>query len=110
MTGEVDLGFYNMPTVIGLIKENQVRALAVTSLSRSKPLPELPTLDEAGVKGYEVDTWFGYVAPAGTPADAINRLHHHMAAILALPAVRDNLAAQGINVALPQANWQNGLP
>ena len=64
MTGEVTMGFFNTPTVIGQIKEGKVKALGVTSLKRSPLLPNVPTLDELGVKGYEVNTWFGFVAPA----------------------------------------------
>jgi tripartite-type tricarboxylate transporter receptor subunit TctC len=62
-------------------------------------LPELPTLDEAGVPGYEVNTWFGFVAPAGTPREVIGRLNAEIGRILASPAVRDKLAAQGFDLA-----------
>ncbi len=99
MTGEVNMGFYNTPTVISQIKEGKVKALAVTSKRRSPLLPKLPTLDESGVKGYEVNTWFGFVAPAGTSPDVLKRLHASMAKAVADPAVRDKLAAQGFELA-----------
>jgi tripartite-type tricarboxylate transporter receptor subunit TctC len=99
MTGEVNMGFYNTPTVIAQIKDGKLKALAVTSKARSPLLPQLPTLDESGVKGYDVDTWFGFVAPAGTPADAIERLHAALAKAVATPAIRDQLAAQGFELA-----------
>lgn len=99
MTGEVNMGFFNTPTVISQIKDGKLKALAVTSKSRSPLLPQLPTLDEAGVKGYEVETWFGFVAPGGTPADVINRLHAALAKAVSDPAVRDKLAAQGFELA-----------
>jgi tripartite-type tricarboxylate transporter receptor subunit TctC len=102
MSGEVDMGFYNMPTVISQIGDGKVRALAVTSLTRSALLPQVPTLDASGVKGYEVNTWFGLVAPAGTPAAVITRLHDEVGKIIAAPAVRDKLAAQGFDMAAPQ--------
>lgn len=102
MTGEVNMGFFNTPTVINQIRENKLKALAVTSLRRSPLLPQLPTMDASGVKGYEVNTWFGFVAPAGTPPDVVNRLHAEITKILAIPAVRDKLAAQGFDIAPPQ--------
>lgn len=99
MSGEVNMGFFNTPTVISQIKEHKLKALAVTSLKRSPLLPDLPTLDASGVKGYEVNTWFGFVAPAGTPPDIVNKLHDAMGKILAVPAVREKLAAQGFELA-----------
>ena len=99
MTGEVAMGFYNTPTVIAQIREGKLKALAVTSVARSPLLPQLPTLDESGVKGYDVDTWFGFVAPAGTPRDVIERLHDALAKAVATPAIRDKLAAQGFELA-----------
>ena len=73
----------------------------MTSLTRSPLLPEVPTLDELGVRGYEVNTWFGFVAPAGTPPEIVARLNSEMNAILALPAVKENLAAQGFELTPP---------
>ncbi|VTU20694.1 Argininosuccinate lyase [Variovorax sp. SRS16] len=99
MSGEVDMGFYNTPTVISQIRDHKLKALAVTSLERSALLPELPTLDASGIKGYEVNTWFGFVAPAGTPPEVITRLHDQIGKILAEPTVREKLAAQGFDLA-----------
>lgn len=99
MSGEVNMGFYNTPTVISQLKDNKLKALAVTSLGRSSLLPQVPTLDASGVKGYEVNTWFGFVAPAGTPPEVVTRLHGEIGKILALPAVREKLAAQGFDLA-----------
>ena len=83
MTGEVTMGFFNTPTVISQIRGGKVKALGVTSLTRSPLLPDVPTLDELGVRGYEVNTWFGFVAPAGTPPDIVARLNSEMNAIFA---------------------------
>jgi tripartite-type tricarboxylate transporter receptor subunit TctC len=102
MSGEVDMGFFNTPTVINQVKEGKLRALAVTSKERSPLLPALPTLDEAGVKGYEMNTWFGFIAPAGTPPAIVDRLNAEIAKIVATPAVRDKLAAQGFELEPPQ--------
>ncbi len=98
MTGEVNIGFFNTPTVINQIREGKLKGLGVTSLERSPLLPQLPTLDASGVKGYEVNTWFGFVAPAGTPPDVIARLHDEIGRILAQPAVREKLQAQGFDL------------
>jgi tripartite-type tricarboxylate transporter receptor subunit TctC len=98
MAGEVDMGFYNTPTVINQIKEGKLKGLAVTSLAPSPLLPQLPTMD-ATVKAYEVNTWFGFVAPVGTPADIINRLNSEIGKIMVQPATREKLAAQGFELA-----------
>jgi tripartite-type tricarboxylate transporter receptor subunit TctC len=102
MSGEVDMGFFNTPTVIAQIKENKLRALAVTSLTKSDLLPQLPTMEASGVKAYEVNTWFGFVAPAHTPPEVISKLHDTIARIVATPAIRDKLAAQGFELAPEQ--------
>ncbi len=99
MTGEVNMGFYNTPTVLSQIRDHKLKALAVTSLTRSPLLPDVPTLDESGVKGYEVNTWFGFVAPAGTPPAVVATLHDDIAKILSQPKVRENLVAQGFDLA-----------
>ena len=102
ITGEVNMGFFNTPTVIAHIKSGKLKALAVTSRTRSPLLPQLPTLEEAGVKDYEVNTWFGFVAPVKTPPEAIDRLHAAIAKAVADPAIRDKLAAQGFELAPTQ--------
>ena len=99
MSGEVDMGFFNTPTVINQVRSGKLRALAVTSLARSPLLPEAPTVDASGVKGYEMNTWFGFVAPAGIPPEAGARLYKGIARVLAMPAVREKLAAQGVDLA-----------
>ena len=96
MTGEVTMGFFNTPTVIGQIKEGKVKALGVTSLTRSPLLPDVPTLDELGVKGYEVNTWFGFVAPAGTPPEIVARLNTELNRIFALRRGEGEARAAGL--------------
>jgi tripartite-type tricarboxylate transporter receptor subunit TctC len=98
MSGEVTMGFFNTPTVINQIKDNKLKGLAVTSLTRSPLLPTMPTLDTSGVKGYEVNTWFGFIAPANTPPDVVSRLHTEIGKILAMPAIRDKLTSQGFEL------------
>ncbi|NCW86091.1 MAG: tripartite tricarboxylate transporter substrate binding protein [Oxalobacteraceae bacterium] len=99
MSGEVSMGFFNTPTVISQIRDGKLKALAVTSLARSPLLPDVPTLDELGVKGYEVNTWFGFISRAGTPAEIVSRLHAEIGKVLDDPALRSRLAQQGFELA-----------
>jgi tripartite-type tricarboxylate transporter receptor subunit TctC len=98
MSKEVTMGFFNAPMVIGQIKEGKLKALGVTSLVRSPLLPSLPTLDEQGVKGYEVSTWGGFVAPAGTPPEIVARLNAELNKILASAETQEKLGAQGFEL------------
>jgi len=101
MTGEVSMGFFNTPTVIGQIASGKLKPLGVTSLTRSKQLPDVPTLDEQGVKGYEMNTWFGFVGPAKLPAPVVERLNREINAVLAKPDVLASLAKQGFEIPPP---------
>lgn len=75
ITGQIDFMFTPAPNSISHVRANKVRALAVTSLKRSSMLPELPTMDESGLKGFELVGWIGLLAPAGTPREIIDRLN-----------------------------------
>ena len=77
----------------------KVRGLATTGVKRSHMLPDLPTVIEAGVPGFEVSTWLAIYARGGTPRPIVDRLHSEIAAILALPAVKDRLATLGYDIA-----------
>ncbi len=101
MSGEVNMGFFNTPTVLSQIKDGRLKALAVTSLEPSPLLPSLPPLARSAVPGYEVNTWFGFVAPAATPPEVIARLNREIVKILGQPAVRDRLAGQGFELNAP---------
>jgi tripartite-type tricarboxylate transporter receptor subunit TctC len=101
MAGEVDVGFFNTPTVIGQIKDGKVKALGVTSLKRSPLLPDVPTLDEQGIKDYEINTWFGFVAPAGTPPEIVTRLNAEINKILSSADAKERLGPQGFDLAAP---------
>jgi len=101
MSGEVTMGFFNTPTVISQIKAGKLKALAVTSLSRSPLLPDVPTLDEQGVKGYEVNTWFGFVAPAGTPDAVVDKLNQAFNRIFASAEAKDKLGPMGFDLSPP---------
>jgi tripartite-type tricarboxylate transporter receptor subunit TctC len=102
MAAEVTMGFFNTPTVLGQIRGSKLKALAVTSETRSGLLPDVPTMIEAGVKDYVVNTWTGFIAPRDTPASVIERLNQELNRISGLPAVRDKLLAQGIELFPPR--------
>ena len=96
--GSVDLMFDNLPSALPQIKAGKLKALAVTSASRSAALPDLPTIAEAGgpaLKGYEASSWFGLMAPAGTPPDVVTRLQQETAKALLSPALKERLQSQG---------------
>jgi tripartite-type tricarboxylate transporter receptor subunit TctC len=99
--GTMDLMFDNLPSALPHIKAGKLKALAVTSAKRSAVLPDLPTIAEAGVTGYEASSWFGLLAPAGTPAEIVNRLQQESAKALASPALKERLLSQG---AIPSGN------
>jgi len=93
ISGRVPVFFDNMSTALGLSREGKVRALAITSKKRSPLMPELPTVEEAGVPGYEYHTWFGLWAPKGTPQPVIDKLNAEITKALADPGVRQKIVA-----------------
>jgi tripartite-type tricarboxylate transporter receptor subunit TctC len=90
--------FATAASVIGHIKGGKLRALAVTTLKRTKAMPDLPTMDEAGLKGFEASTWHGLVAPAGTPPQVIAALHEAAIKALADPGVQASLGRLGVDI------------
>jgi tripartite-type tricarboxylate transporter receptor subunit TctC len=90
--------FDNLPPQMGHIKSGRVRALAVTSLKRSAAVPDVPTLDEVGLKDYEVTAWFGLAAPAATPREAVMRLNQALNRSTQDAQVRDALESRGATV------------
>jgi tripartite-type tricarboxylate transporter receptor subunit TctC len=96
--GQVNMMFDNIPSSLPHIKAGKLRALAVTGAKRSLLLPDLPTIAEAGVPGYESYVWFGVVAPAGTPPEIIARLNAALAKAAITPSFRDRLTEQGYDV------------
>jgi len=93
--GQVSVGFATTPSVITHVKAGKMRGLGVTTARRSPSTPELPTISEAGVPGYEAGTWYGLLAPAGTPNEIVARLHAESVKLLKLPDVKDRLDATG---------------
>ncbi len=93
--GQVQLMFDSMPSATPFVKSGKLRALAVSTSKRSPAFPDLPTIDEAGVPGFDISTWYGLWAPKSTPKDLVDRLAVEVARILKLAEVRDRYAALG---------------
>ena len=95
ISGQVAINFPSILTALAHVRSGRVRALAVTGATRTRAAPELPTMQEAGVKGYESATWYGIVAPAGTPQDIVTKLSAEVAAILKHPDTNERLSREG---------------
>jgi tripartite-type tricarboxylate transporter receptor subunit TctC len=95
IAGQVDLIFDNQPSIAPYAKAGRVRGLAVTGPVRSAIFPELPTLNEAGVTGYEITTWTGMMAPKGMPKQIITRLNAEIAKVCTSPEFQAKVAATG---------------
>ena len=98
LAGEVQAMFSSVVAIVPNIKAGRLRALAVTGKRRAALLPEVPTLDESGVPGYEAGSWYGILAPAGTPQAIVVKLHEAIARALAQPEVRERLVSEGAEV------------
>ncbi len=96
--GEIQFMVTNMATAVPLVRSGRVRGLAVTSLKRSPAVQELPTASEAGLAGFEYSTWYGMLAPAGTPRKLVTQVHGDVAKVLHTPAVTERFAGQGLDV------------
>lgn len=95
MSAETDMMFANMLPILPHVKSGRLRGLAVTGARRSTAAPELPTISESGVPGYEANAWFATYAPAGTPVALVRRLNGEIVGIMTSAEVRNRLAAQG---------------
>jgi tripartite-type tricarboxylate transporter receptor subunit TctC len=93
--GHVQMMIDAITTTAPTVQEGQVRALGTTGLKRSSVLPDVPTIAEAGVPGYEATIWLGIMAPAGTPATVVDKLNSEVNKVLELPATREAWAKQG---------------
>ena len=95
LAGDTQLMFDNLANAMAQVKAGKLRALAVTTAERSKLAPELPTMAESGLQGFDISTWFGLFAPAGTPPDVVAKWNADVTRILTAPDMRDRLLAQG---------------
>jgi tripartite-type tricarboxylate transporter receptor subunit TctC len=99
LAGDTQLMFDNLASAMSQVKAGKLRALAVTTAERSKLVPDLPTMAEAGVPGFDISTWYGLLAPAGTPPDVVAKWNADVTKILSAPEMRERLAAQGAEAA-----------
>ena len=98
MGGNIDLYMSSVPTLLGHVRNGKLRAIAITSAKRAAQLPDTHTLAEAGYKGFDAVTWFGILAPAGTPAPIVAQLNKAINAALKLPDVAEKLRSEGGDV------------
>lgn len=96
--GSVEVAFDALPHVLPFIKGGKIRAVAVAGIQRADALPNVPTVDSSGVKGYDVSSWHGFVAPAGTPEAVIVKLNKAMNEVLQMPDVKEVFKAQGVTI------------
>jgi tripartite-type tricarboxylate transporter receptor subunit TctC len=96
--GQIDLMFDNTPNVLPQVRAGKLKAIAVSSKNRSSLAPEVPTVDEAGVPGYDVTVWFGILTVAGTPREVVQRLNTEMVKIITSPEVKERFRKSGIDV------------
>ena len=97
--GRITMIFDNMPSALPLVKSGELRAIAVTSATRSPAAPQIPTLAESGLPGFEATSWFALFAPAGLPRDMQMKINAETARVLAMPDVREKLATLGLDPA-----------
>ena len=96
--GQLPMMFSNVAAAMQHVKSGKLRGLAVTSAARIDAAPGLPTVAEAGLPGYETETWLGLIAPSATPRDIVARINAEVLRVMALPDVRDKLLAQGLTL------------
>ena len=107
MGGQISMIFDNMPSVIQQVKSGRLKALAVTSAQRNAQLPEIPTIQELGVAGYEVWSWFGLLAPAATPKPIVDKLNATIVDIIKQPDVQAKIIELGA-VPVPETSAEFG--
>ena len=95
MGGQIQLGFPSIPASVAHIKSRRLVALGVTTMQRATALPEVPTISEAGLPGYEVSGWYGVIGPAGVPKPLVARINQEINNILKVPEMRDHLSKEG---------------
>jgi tripartite-type tricarboxylate transporter receptor subunit TctC len=95
IAGQIQLMFDNLASSLGPVRAGRVKALAVTTAKRSPLTPELPTIAESGLPGFDINTWFGVFVPAGTPREIVDRLHAEFTRALTAPDVREKMLLLG---------------
>lgn len=97
LTGVVAMSFPNLPSAMPFIRSGKLKALGVTTAKRSASAPQIPTLAEAGVPGYDMSTWYGLIGPANMPAEIVSKLNQELRNVLQDPQVRNKLVSQGVD-------------
>lgn len=106
LSGQIQMLFDSVPTMVETIKSGKVRAIATSGKTRSAIMPDVPTLDEAGAKGFQATLWTGFMAPAGTPQPIIDRLNREIAKAVSNPDVKKKWEAEGANpMVMTQAEY-----
>jgi tripartite-type tricarboxylate transporter receptor subunit TctC len=95
--GQVDMMFASPPNALPHVKSGRLKALAVSTAKRSSLLPDVPTISESGLKGFEIGTWWALLAPAGTPTDIVNRLNAIVVKMVQMRDFREHLSSQGLD-------------
>lgn len=95
--GHIVISFDTLPSVVNYVKSGRLRPLGVAGLKRAAAVPNVPTVDEAGIPGYEVTTWYGLFGPAGTPAEIVRKLHAEIARVVRLPDIKERIEGLGAN-------------
>jgi tripartite-type tricarboxylate transporter receptor subunit TctC len=98
LSGDVTMNFGNVVTALPYVRDGRLRALAVTSSKRSAAAPDIPTMAQSGLAGFEAVAWFGLVAPAGTPPAIVAKWHQETVRVLAIPEVRSKIAGLGAEI------------
>src|SRR3954468_1233171 len=109
LAGQVQVMFDNTPNVLPHVKAGKLKGLAVSTKSRTAFAPDMPTVDEAGVPGYDVSVWFGVLTVAGTPPEIVKRLNAEMVKILTSPEIRERISKQGVDVVAGSPEHFSGL-
>jgi len=96
--GQLALLFFNTPAALSFVKSGRLRAVGISTVQRSPLLPEVPTIAEAGVPGFQNDVWYGLLVPAATPSAIVRKVHGDVVAVIALPDIKKQLSALGADV------------
>jgi tripartite-type tricarboxylate transporter receptor subunit TctC len=99
VSGEVQVLFTSIPAALGQVRAGKMKALAVSTLKRSSAMPDVPTIDESALKGYDAASWYGLFMPAGAPKSAVATISSEVVKIMQAPDIRDRFMADGFEPA-----------
>jgi tripartite-type tricarboxylate transporter receptor subunit TctC len=99
VSGEVQVLFTSIPAALGQVRAGRIKAIAVSTLKRSSAMPQVPTIDESALKGYDAASWYGLFMPAGAPKNAVASISREVVKIMQAPDIRDRFMADGFEPA-----------